>query len=538
MALRKGRPIRFVAQGLSDALDGTDVFPGACSVLKNLIPDYTTKGLWVARPAATRLTNFASFTTPGFISCAYIVGTRVYGLIASGRNAGNDEPFCYDIAAATFVTITGITAANTPTSPVTTGTWEPPTMALVGTKLVVTHPGFNVAGGYYFGWFETSNPAAVTWNAGNTTVNLLPARPSAVAQFGDRAWFLVNPTTGQPTAYFTDILLLSITNAAQAVTFGDNKRLVAAIGLPLNNQLGGVIQSLIVFKDENMYQVTGDYALNTLTRNALNVATTTAAPRSLVVSPKGIGFIAADGLRVIGFDAHVSDPIGAEGSGVNSPFVNALYPSRIAAGCNANTYRVTVQDSSKAGTPTYEYWYDIVKNKWSGPHTFPADICLPYGNTFVVVPKGVTGSLWQSDAMATTASTYVENGTTIQCQYRTALLPDDGGMSENSIVETAIELVVPLTPNNIVVAPLDEDYNNIIPSVTVNASGTPSLFGSAIWGTSLWGGASTNLKSVRIPWTAPIVFKRLTFDLQFNANATVKIGAISARYQKLGYLQQ
>jgi hypothetical protein len=147
MAIRKGTPARFVAQGISDSLDGTDAFPGSCALLSNLIPDVTTKGIWVPRPAATRLTNFPGFTTPGFISAGYILGTRFYGLIASGRNAGHDEPFIYDIVAGNFATLTGVTALNTPTSPATTGAWEPPTMALVGTKLVVTHSGFSYASG-------------------------------------------------------------------------------------------------------------------------------------------------------------------------------------------------------------------------------------------------------------------------------------------------------------------------------------------------------------------------------------------------------
>jgi hypothetical protein len=535
--------MRFVAKGLSDAIDGSDVFEGACSLLQNLIPDITTEGVWVSRPAALKIADFVAggFTTPGYISIGYIIGTRFYGLIASGLTPGYDQPFCYDMNAGSFVSISGITGANVPVSPTTSGNWEPPTAALVGTKLIITHPGFNYAAGNAFGWFETSNPGAVTWSAGNTTGALvLPARPSTVAQFGGRAWFLVNPAVGQPTAYFTDILLLNITNAGQALTFDDNKSLVAAAGLPLNNQLGGIIQSLIVFKDSsNMYQVTGDYALNTLTKNALNVATSTKAPRSICVTPKGIAFAAPDGIRVIDFNANISDPIGVSGAGVNSPFVNALYPSRISAACNANTFRITVQDASAVGTPTNEYWYDIIRARWSGPHTFPSDLILPYGNTFITVPKGITASLWQSDAVNTATSTFTENGANLSCVMQTALLPDAIAMSESCIIETALEVVLPLPPSTVQITPQDEDYSAIIPAVALSVSGPgPSYWGSAIWGTSLWYGSSVRITSVRIPWTSPIVFKRITMNIAFTGAANVRIGALSMRISQLGYLQQ
>jgi hypothetical protein len=541
MAIRKGTPARFVAQGISDSLDGTDAFPGSCALLSNLIPDVTTKGIWVPRPAATLLTNFPGFTTPGFISAGYILGTRFYGLIASGRNAGHDEPFIYDIVAGSFATLTGVTALNTPTSPVTTGAWEPPTMALVGTKLVVTHSGFNYASGQAFGWFETSDPTAVTWSAGNTTGALaLPARPNAVAQFGGRAWFLVNPASGQPTAYFTDILLLNITSTTQALTFDDNKQLTAAVGLPLENQLGGIVQSLIIFKSaSNMYQVTGDLALSTLAKNAMNVATGTLAPRAIAVTPKGVAFVAPDGVRLVDFNARITDPVGEEGVGVNQPFVDALYPSRMVAASNANTYRVTVQNGGAAGTPTSEYWYDIVKQKWSGPHTLPLDLALPYNNTFVVVPRGIPASLWQSDVVNTSLSTFTENGVNLQCVMQTSLLPDTLAMAENAVTESAVEIVLPLPPATVTVNAMDEDGVAIVPAVTLlRVGGGPSYWGTAIWGTSLWYGGSVKLRSVQVPWAKPIVFKRMSINIAFNASTGLRVGAFSMRYQQLGYLQQ
>jgi hypothetical protein len=257
-ALINGTPVKWSPAGLSDNLDSSNVFPGAMGQLTNLIPDPTTKNLWQCRPVSISLTTFGSFSTPGFISVSKVIGTKIYGMIASAANANHDEPFAYDLVTGTFSAITGITAANTPLSPATTGDWTPPTMDLVGTKLVVTHPGYTGAAGVYFGWFDISDLTAITWNGGNTTTNGLPSVPVAVKQFYNRAYFLVNPATGNPGAYYTDVLTLTITSGTQILTFGDNVKLTALGALALNNQLGGIIQSLIVFKGvSNMYQITG-----------------------------------------------------------------------------------------------------------------------------------------------------------------------------------------------------------------------------------------------------------------------------------------
>ena len=129
MTLRNAVPIRFSPAGLSDSLDETDLFPGACSVLQNLIPDPTTKNIWTCRPAASQVTHFAGFNTPGVISVQTVIGSLVYGLVASTRNVGYDEPFCYNILTSAFVTVAGITAANVPLTPASVGDWVPPTMA-------------------------------------------------------------------------------------------------------------------------------------------------------------------------------------------------------------------------------------------------------------------------------------------------------------------------------------------------------------------------------------------------------------------------
>src|SRR6266705_1888115 len=211
---RNSHPLPWRPRGLSDALDASDSFNGAMLTLQNLIPDPTTKQLWQCRPAAVSLTSFGSFTTPGFISALQIIGNFAYGMIATGRNAGKDEPFCYNLATNLFVTISGVTNANTPASPATSGAWTPPSMALIGAKLIVTHPGFNGAGNGYFGVLDVSNPASPAWSSGNLTGAIaFTVPPTAVEQFNGRAYYIHN-VIAQPAVVFSDPLnAINCTNA-------------------------------------------------------------------------------------------------------------------------------------------------------------------------------------------------------------------------------------------------------------------------------------------------------------------------------------
>ena len=124
----------------------------------------------------------------------------------------------------------------------------------------------------------------------------------------------------------------------------------------------------MVFKGvDNIYQVIGDAAFGTLTVNSLNVATGTFAPNSVQSTEKGLMFMAPDGVRLIDFNAHVSDPIGKDGDGITVPFLFAITPSRSAAVYNGGIYRVQVKNGSMAGAPQQDWWYDTVRTLWSEP---------------------------------------------------------------------------------------------------------------------------------------------------------------------------
>ena len=548
-----GNPLVWSPRGASDTLDSSTAFSGAMSTLQDLIPDPSTRDLWQCRPAATVLSlldgsgfssGFSSgfgsgvFNQATFISALEVIGTRAYGMVSTARNPGQDEPFAYDIPTNTFITISGVTPINTPLSPAQQGEWNPPTLALVGTKIIVTHPGFTGVSNAFFGVLDISNPAAPAWSATNTAPTALAAVPTWVANFNGRAFFLVNPTNGQPAAYMSDALVpTTITNANQILTFGDNVPLTCAIGLPLENQLGGIVQSLIIFKGvTNLYQVTGDYALQNLAVNTMNVATGTLAPNTVVTTNKGVAFIAPDGLRVIDFNARVGDPIGKAGDGITVPFFGALVASRMNAAYNGGLYRVQVQNGAAPGNPQQQWWYDFVREVWSGPHTIATSLMAPYRNTFIVTLQGAGAKLWQSDQVQAAASTYVENGRQLLFSFATPMLPDTDQMAEISMVQATLHMAL-VSGSTITVTAQNQD-GTILNTATVVAAGSQTIWGAFLWGQALWQGIQAALYPRRLDWTEPVVFRRMAIVATGMAAQGFKIGRLHMRYQILGYLQQ
>jgi len=553
---RQSKVIPWRPRGLSDTLDASNTFAGAMSSLQNLIPDPTTRGLWQCRPASLKIALFppasgdfnatdfspldfsTSLVPYGLISALKVIGNFAYGMVASGAFSGHDEAFCYNLSTGAFVTITGMTNTNLPTSPATTGTWTPPTMSLIGAKLVVTHPGFTGASNAWFGVLDITNPAAPTWTAQNLTGAItFTTPPSAVAQFNSRAYWITN-APAQPAVIFSDSLNpTNCTNSTQILTFGDNVPLTALGGLPLSNQLGGIIQSLMVFKGvQNIYQITGDAAATGgLQLNTLNIATGTLAPNTVVSTPKGLAFVAPDGVRLIDFFGRVSDPIGLDGMGVTVPFLFAVTPSRMCAACNGDVLRVSVQNGNASGSPNQEYWYDLARQIWSGPHTFPFSQIQPYAGTFIGAPIGVTASLWQSDPVQSITSTFVENSVQLSWVASTPLLPITDQMVNKAMTEAIWFLGLSASFPVVTISALDENAS-VLNSVTVNASGTATIWGSFVWGAALWGGQNNAMAPRQLQWTEVIVFTRLQIQASGTSAQGVKIGTLQFRWQILRYL--
>jgi len=607
MPIRGSKNLVFKPRGLSDAVDGTNVFPGALKIATNLIPSSDTQDTWVPRPAAVELSSYSGFTSPGFVSASLVVGNIEYGMIASGLHAGKDQPYAYNLLTGTFLTVNGIQSTNVPTSPVTTGSWTPPIMSVVGNRVIVCHPGFP-GGTVKFGWFDLSSfsytgsivtngtttitsatnlltsgvqpgqtitkadiPAGATivsiavnglsavisaaatgsttssatiaggtsttplWGAGDTNINNLPSIPVSVVQFNGRAYYACG-INGVP---YTDSLLpCNRTNANQALTFANGLAVTALGPLLLASPVtGGIVQAVMAFQGASaIQQITGDQATSNLAVNAMNVATGTLAPLSITPTDFGLAFISPDGLRVIQFSGQVSDPIGFHGEGVTIPFIYAVQPTRVCAAATADVLRISTQNGNAVNSPNQEYWFDIAKKVWSGPHTFPASLIQPWGDTFVVHPVGIPGTIFQSDANISAASSFTENGTPLQWQRMSCLMPDNQMGCMNALVQSTLSASLP-TGYNLTVSAFDET-GATLGTAAIIIPGTATTWDAFNWGGASWLGGVGAFTQHRVPWMAPIVYKQVFESLRGLSAFGVEIGNSYFNFQELGYMLQ
>lgn len=530
--LRDTRVKRFSPAGVSDSQDATDEFPGACSTLTNLVPALSTKNIWVSRPAATLEIDFSAWpptTNPGIVSVFKVVANIVYGMCGD-LTAGVDKPFAYNLLTGAFLTVS--VAGGSVFPPIITGLSTAtilPTMDLIGVKLVITHPNYPLTSAGCKGTLDISTPTAPAYSTGDVTGALtfvaLGAIPNWVVQFNQRAYYGVNAT--QPSMVASDVLTPGVvTNAGQALTFGNALRLVIAAPLGLSNQLGGIIQSLMVFQGflgVNIQQVTGDFATTTWAVNTLNVATGVTSMRAVCSSPLGLAFMSPQGLRIIGQDGNVSDPIGSAGTGVVVPFtlLNGNTASRLlfALGSDAATIRVSMWDSASFTVPV-EYWYNLIRKVWSGPHkpitAFQYDV---WDGAFLTVANPFstnTNGIYLSFTDPNSNTNYIENGATLTSSMISALLEDNGQMAESELAEMQV-VAAAGTAHALAVSLLDSAGNVInSTSVTLNPTGLSSL--------NPW----------RVDFASETVFNRVVLSLV--ATAPIEIGDTWMRLRTTGYI--
>jgi len=314
---------------------------------------------------------------------------------------------------------------------------------------------------------------------------------------------------------------LNCTNANQALSFGDNTPLTAAAPLGLANLLGGVVQSLIIFKSLNgIIQVTGDALTDNLEVNQVPGGSGTLSPRSVVEHPQGLLYLDHDGWRMVTLDGNCTDPIGIAGQGVVVPFVNPITRTRVAAGCDGSILRASV---NTAAFGWREYWFDTVRKVWSGPHTFPSTCMDVYEGVFILAAQSAPIGLWESSPIPTSTSVFIENGVQLAWIYETVTLMDNMAMAQSEIAELQVKTTAPLGMTSITVAALEVGGET--------GSTAPTAINTAVYTYSAVGA----LGAKRIDFNAPVVYNRLAIEITGLSFAGFQIGDIFAREREEGY---
>ena len=377
----------------------------------------------------------------------------------------------------------------------------------------------------------TPAPIPAAWTVQNTLTNVLPSPPVWITQFNSRAWFLCNPGgTTPPAALCSDVLGVasgplsrSAAVAGVIITFGDTVPLVGAGTLSLTNiSTGGVTQAMYVFKAAtqgmpNIYQITGDIGTTNLSSQALNAGVSTVAPNSIISTPLGLFFVAPDGLRYIDTQGHVQPPIGYAGTGKVTQFLNAAPQSRISGACNANTMRFALYNSISGNVE--DWCYDLVRQSWYGPHTFPAGLVTALGPGFIITPyvgTSVSG-IYYSTLVPSAASTYIELALPMTCTATSSIIPDRKEMNELATVRSLLYAGVPAGGTT---------YNVSIQDINGNVLGTTAFATPT---------TVTNVSPSDITWAAPIVFDRAAVKISVTGTAGVRLGSFQLPVSQSGF---
>jgi hypothetical protein len=538
MANRREYPVKFTPRGLADAWDSSESFQGACRSLQNLVFDQSNPDLMTCRPGVgSPITTFSGFNNPTGVSVYTVIGTIVYGMVSTARYTGNDEPFAYNILTGSFVTISGVTSGNVPTTQSTSGDWTPPTIAVIGTKIIITHPGFSGAGSNFFGVIDVTNPSAPAWSAANTASNALPSVPTAVVNFNNRAYYACGNY-----AYYSDVLVpTTMTNAGQALTVGDTTPITGFSGLPVQTTSGGVVGALMVFKSFQIWQITGDAAISgSLAQNFLSLNIGCISPRTIVQTPIGLIFIGIDGpyyVSALGQVLPLTKDLNKLTQDVQKPFQNIQNPSRASASFTGAVYRICVDTIIGGQFTTNDYWFDVTVRRWNGPHTFPYDCASQYSNYFVVSSRKIGAMLFASQYIPELNSIYNDNGNPLSVSLQTCMLPRTQNINVKQVIESTVELASLTNTLSYTVSALGENYNTLNSTTIATVNQVPVWGGGGVWGTSgqTWTNSGGNPITYTIPWTNPLVFKKISITITAVSTYSLEIGSLLFKYIDTGY---
>ena len=586
------KPMKFTPKGVVDAFDATEEFQGACQLLQNCIFDQSNPELVIPRPGVVTLADLATgagnnlYTNASFISVQISVGTQVYGMVSVPAFGYYDAPFCYDTAIGSVIFISGITPNNLPANSPIVGAWVPPVMTVVGIYIVVAHAGFSGVGGNVVGFINISNPSAPAWLPSNTSGNALPGVPTSVSNFNNRAYYSIGNQL-----WYSDVLLPGkVTNFSQFLVIGDQTSIVAQSGLPISTTSSGVVAQLIVFKSSSVWAISGDTTTSNLAENYLSLTIGTNMPRSLAQAPTALYFGTSAGPYLIdlygNLRPHASMPNQIEPD-IQMAYRMASTPSRVAAAYTAATYRICIPTILQGTPQTVDYWFDELKRRWNGPHTFAYDCASAIGGSFILTSQLQGSQIIRSDVTAGGTTVYTDLGNPVQAQVLSSTFPKIGDMSMRQVAESQIELG---GSGNTFTINAQDEQGNLIGSAQISVPqkgpkwGDGTLWTEAFppeWGAvRTWGGGGTWTRgpftnsqwgdgeawgggalwtpganvptqnwpqplwtdgwpipyTFPVPWAAPLVFEKMQLQILPPASTTFQIGAFYARYQRTGYM--
>jgi hypothetical protein len=245
-------------------------------------------------------------------------------------------------------------------------------------------------------------------------------------------------------------------------------------------------------------------------------------------------FMAVDGIRTINFFGFLSDP----NPDLAVPFIYAGTPSRCCAGFNSDTYRIFTNNTSVTGTSKQDWWYNLSRKSWTGPHTFQYDLAIPLSNDFLLASVDNLGGMWGSYTVQNhngLGTTFTENGTDLTWGYGTVAMADLDNIYANSLERTTLEIAVPSSGQTYNFA-VNNESGTQLASASVTEGTSEMIWGSSKWGVAMWGASTTGLAPLTIDWNQVAVSNRFVFEATGPSGLGFKISSLHCGYKRLNYL--
>ncbi len=497
----------------------------------NVPATQSTSGDWIP-PTMAMVGDNIIFTSPGFT-----------GHVATGSFTGAITGSTLTITAPSGVTSLGsnVAGASVPAGTSITGfisgTYGGAGIYSINNTVSspISAEAMTSASGVFFGILNLGNPAAPIWDATNTGVFPLPSVPIAVTNFNNRAYFACGNAS-----YFSDVLLpTNMATAGQALTHGDATPIVAYGGLPITTTSAGVIGALIVFKQFNIWQVTGDEAItNSLAQNYLSLNIGCLSPRSIVQTPVGMIFIGIDGpyyVSSVGAVLPLTNSAYSLVPDLQQPFQSITTPTRAAAAFTGAIYRVCLSTVVRGVGGTNDYWFDVTNRRWNGPHTFQYDCADQAGNYFLLSSSTQNAKIFGSQYLPELDSVYNDYGAPLSIYLQSSMFPKTPNMNVKQVVESTIELSAQSTVQTYTITAVDDTFSKI-GNCTVTLEFPFPTWGNFNWGDStLWTSPNAQPQTYYTPWTAPLVFKKMAIEISGASSYAMAIGTSFFKYRDCGY---
>jgi len=174
--------------------------------------------------------------------------------------------------------------------------------------------------------------------------------------------------------------------------------------------------------------------------------------------------------------------------------------------------------------PPVEYWYNLVRKCWSGPHGPITALEIDFWRgTFLEVSNLLstsTNGIYVAPTNSNPNAGYIENGATLAFAMQSVVLEDNYSMAESELAE--LQIMASGAPTTLAVRLLNP-YQGTLYTSSVNAA-------------QVGAGAFQGLYPFRVDWPSPPVVNRFALLITGQSSASVLLGDSWMRLRTLSYI--